>query len=617
MMGVLTKPGGSGLRMSAAVTIFTYAPNRGRLPAWPFSLAALVATLSASPAAPADEPLPRVAVHEIQTDRVRLKPEILRVLRRYMANGLMAAGGFRLVPEDKLREALMKIVKDSRKKCFAESCWIEVGEALSADRAMTTRVMKLGGRCVVTAALYNVKTQVSERGGRFVGGCTESALTTSFDRVLRQITGKKPDPSPVEPGGGGPGPGGSGFKVEGAEVARPVARLIVQVKPRTARVKVTGPGGFSSTGGWNWERQDLAPGNYRVVAGAKGYVNSERSVELSVDDLKTVRIELERPGNLHVVGSPPGARVELTGPGGISLVKGLPVKVKGAPAGTYRVKVSRQGYRGEDRDAVVRAGATTKVEVKLDKEASAVTGGKAGLVWIRIPGGRFRMGSTEGPADEKPVHDVQVSSFSLLKSEVTVGQYGVCVKAGQCSAPGTDSSYCNWNKPGRGKHPVNCVDWQQARAFCGWAGGRLPSESEWEYAARSGGKAWKYPWGNAAATCGRAVMDDGKTKGSAGKETDGCGEDRTWPVCSKRAGNSTQGVCDLAGNVWEWVEDCWHSSYAGAPSRSKAWTSNCSDSRRVGRGGSWFSPAGGLRAASRHGLTPGYRGYRLGFRCAR
>ena len=666
--------------MSIAVTIFaifTNAPVRGGRPALPLAALALATVLLASSSAQADELLPRVAVHEIQTDRVRLKPELLRVLRRSMAAGLAAAGGYRLVPEDKLREALMKAVKDSRKQCFAESCWIEVGQALNADRALTTRVMLLNGQCVVTAALFNVKTQVSERGGRVTGSCKEAGLQASFDRVLPQITGKKPDLPPAEPGGGGPGPGNGGFEVDGAEVTRPVARLIVQVTPRTARVKVTGPGDFSSTGGWSWERRDLAPGSYKVVAGAKGYVNSERDVELSVDDLKTVRLTLQHPGNLHVVGSPPGARVELSGPGGISLIKGLPVKVKGAPAGTYRVKVSRQGYKSEERDVELRAGATTKVEVRLPKEterttegktrwfyikdglklgpettasvrkkvligdidktakvwkeglqswlplrtlpefaklagqgAGATSAGKAGLVWVRISGGGFQMGSTEGSADEKPVHSVQVASYSLLKSEVTVGQYRGCVAAGACSEPEKGGS-CVWGKGTNRWYeslPINCVDWNQARKFCAWAGGRLPSEAEWEYAARSGGKAWKYPWGNEEATCSRAVMDEGGW---------GCGKRRTWPVCSKPSGNSAQGICDLAGNVWEWVEDCWHVSYTGAPSSGKAWTESCSDSVRVFRGGGWLNGAGGLRAAYRVKFTPRIRNYYLGFRCAR
>jgi len=548
-------------------------------------------------------------VFELELRNVRLKASMAKILRDYLSDRLAATGRYRVVPGDKTRAALNREQLRTKSSCFAKSCQIRIGQALAADRSLSTRVMRIGRRCTVTATLYNLETQVTEKGASAKAGCGEETLQGAIEQVVRQLTGGG---GPVA--GSGPGPTQSGPVVEGGEVTRAAARLIVQVKPRTARVKVTGPGRFSSTGGWSWERSDLKPGQYTVVAGARGYVNTTRELTLSVDDLRTVKITLERPGNLLVTGTPAGARVEVTGPGGFSAVKGIPLSVKGATGGTYQVKVSRQGYRAEQREAQVRAGQTTRVEVRLKKEAGAR------LAWVRIPGGSFRMGSESGASDEKPVHAVRVSSFELLKSEVTVGQYGACVKAGRCSAAHADDGSCyvyrggRWQKgtlPAsfRGKdQPVVCVDWEQARAFCRWAGGRLPSESEWEYAARSGGRAQKYPWGNAKATCNRAVMNDGGL---------GCGKQRTWPVCSKRAGHSTHGVCDLAGNVWEWVEDCWHGSYETAPSTGKAWTENCSVSRRVRRGGGWDGVAGYLRAAGRRLDSPGARDDRLGFRCAR
>ena len=244
--------------------------------------------------------------------------------------------------------------------------------------------------------------------------------------------------------------------------------------------------------------------------------------------------------------------------------------------------------------------------------------GTTGLDWVRIPGGPFEMGSATGDDDEQPVHVVRIASFELMKTEVTFGQYDRCVRAGACTPAHTGVGECRvWDGSEwtdgtlplsfqGADQPVVCVDWDQARAFARWAGGRLPTEAEWEYAASSGVNAWKYPWGNQDATCDRAVMTDGGT---------GCGEGHTWPVCSKPAGNSSQGVCDLAGNVWEWTQDSWHDSYSGAPTDGSAWEGGASN--RVGRGGGWSSTASHLRAPNRSKRGPSRRNYDLGFRLAR
>ncbi|MHA1962248.1 MAG: formylglycine-generating enzyme family protein [Candidatus Thorarchaeota archaeon] len=216
------------------------------------------------------------------------------------------------------------------------------------------------------------------------------------------------------------------------------------------------------------------------------------------------------------------------------------------------------------------------------------------------------MGSDSGDSNEQPVHEVAVQSFEMTKSEVTVSQYRVCVDAGFCVEPSPDY-LCNWEAVGTDDHPINCIDWDQASRFCQCAGGRLPSEAEWEYAARGGGQDILYPWGNEDATCEYAVMYDVEMR---------CGTERTWPVCSKTAGNTQHGLCDMAGNVWEWIRDSWHDNYQGAPIDGSAWD-DPPDSNCVLRGASMYHPSYALRATYRSPGITFMPDHAFGIRCVR
>ena len=233
------------------------------------------------------------------------------------------------------------------------------------------------------------------------------------------------------------------------------------------------------------------------------------------------------------------------------------------------------------------------------------------------------------------------SGLYFAKTETTLSQYRACVKAGKCDAKNhktkSDINYCNWGHSGRGEHPMNCVDWYGAQEYCEWAGGRLPTEDEWYAEASNGGnREWaggrlstlpeglaelstlpeglaelptvdegyaeasnggnrEYAWGDREVDCDLVVWGDGP-------RTDGCGKDHTWPVCSKEAGNSVSGLCDVTGNVWEWTSTWYDSDRV----------------KRVLRGGSWVSSGPRyLRASNRFGGRPGYRGVDYGFRCVR
>ena len=212
-----------------------------------------------------------------------------------------------------------------------------------------------------------------------------------------------------------------------------------------------------------------------------------------------------------------------------------------------------------------------------------------------IPGGTFMMGSESGEADEKPVHSVRVDRFCMDMTEVTVQAYTECVRAGQCTATANADPKCNYGRAGRGNHPINCVTWKQASDCCAWQKKKLPTEEQWEYAARGGPEGRLYPWGNAA-------PDGAELCSSESKSVDG-----TCEVGSCPAG--AFGLRGMAGNVWEWTDTKYCDSYA----ESK----KCCDAR-VNRGSSWYQSYGTLMRASRRDWNvPSNWFAGGGFRCAR
>ena len=225
-----------------------------------------------------------------------------------------------------------------------------------------------------------------------------------------------------------------------------------------------------------------------------------------------------------------------------------------------------------------------------------------------VASGSFWMGCNDGvdtqcSDDEKPYHKVTLSAYYMDMTEVTQSEYKKCIDAGECDTP-----TCDWNPTGTPNRPVVCVNWTQAGEYCAWAGKRLPTEAEWEKAAR-GTDGRKYPWGNEDATCEYAVMYDGTD--------DGCGTNSTWDVCSKSpAGDSPYGLCDMSGNVWEWVSD-WYDSgyYTNSPASNP--TGPVSGSNRVVRGGGCDDVDDLLRASLRGAGNPSVDDAVLGFRCAR
>jgi formylglycine-generating enzyme required for sulfatase activity len=229
---------------------------------------------------------------------------------------------------------------------------------------------------------------------------------------------------------------------------------------------------------------------------------------------------------------------------------------------------------------------------------------------VSVAAGEFTMGSDEGDPGEKPVHTVYLDGFYIDETEVTNAQYRKCVEAGACDAPLNTTYYDNADYA---QHPVVYVSWNDANAYCRSVGKRLPTEAEWEKAAR-GTDRLIYPWGNTF---------DGTKLNFADKNTNLDWSDSNWddgyadtaPVGSYPDGASPYGALDMAGNVWEWVADWYDLGYYDqSPERNPPGPD--SGEHRVLRGGSWSNQAYRVRSAARGTGDPFYRSDNVGFRCA-
>ena len=335
----------------------------------------------------------------------------------------------------------------------------------------------------------------------------------------------------------------------------------------------------------------LAPGTYQVTVEKPGYIAWRGPIEVTDRDfVQAVQLAPQAP--VEKVTQSPGADSQAQ-----------------APA-TAQQRLADTARAEEAQRVAAEQAQETRRQEQARKEEAAVKDVKNLLAralpeMVPIPAGRFMMGCPAAdtaclPA-EQPAHEVHVGAFRLSRYEITFDQYDAFATATRRTRPDDKG----W---GRGNRPVINVNWEDAQAFVAWLsqlGGkrfRLPTEAEWEYAAR-GGVQTTYVWGNEIGL-GQANCT------GCGSNWDG---DRTSPAGSFAA--NAFGLHDVHGNVWEWVQDCWQDGYAGAPSDGSARNiGNCAT--RVLRGGSWLNNPSYLRLAYRNWLASTLRDVNTGFRVA-
>ena len=421
--------------------------------------------------------------------------------------------------------------------------------------------------------------------------------------------------------------------LEGQASTGPGRLDVVDVRPVPLRVFVNdrevgqAPGQFSG----------LPAGTVQIELRAPGHQSELRVIELRADEV--VRIE-----GVRLSAQPLEVEVRVQVAGARILVDGQAVAVSEAgrflqlslPPSSEVLRIEREGYRPFTTRLRGGAGGARRFDVTLDTAAgpdgvsvqTAVCDHvhpQDGLRMCLVPAASVVIGSDlpSAPPEARPARPVTLTRNLLVHAtEVTVAAYRRCVDAGACAAPGleirgsTDDTArshslhaaCNFGAAGRDDHPMNCVNWHGAQAYCRWIGGSLLTEAEWEHAAR-GTAARSYPWTAEEVPDGALTCQWAKSALCAGSTTTGA-------VGERPSGRSPYGLHDMAGNVSEWVLDTWEASAYASWASVDPSVEGTASARRVVRGGSYrdFPPL--LYTFFRARLPAAARPEHVGFRCA-
>lgn len=562
-----------------------------------FVALAVLMALPGTAAAVESERLTSVLIFPIRLTGPRLTEAQAVELRNYLGTRLTMEGVYMVMPESQIKKDLGTAKVESYKDCYDESCRIDLTKTVMADKSLSVEVVAENRRCRVTANLYNIAQEVTEKAADVESGCTYEEIKKSMVAVAAQLSGKQVAAAVGVQTSAGQQSG----QGQAGQAGQPPQGSAFTVSSLPAVPKVTNVGEFKADGG------KVGSIDTVDVAAYEAYDEALRKDEnqgiLPADKIKVWEVLASKYPAFAEQARSRAAQwrtymIEKTAADAAEKARKQSMESDwGKLSRLLKLKVFTDDQKKGWAKAFVDAygGDSISNPHLVDLVDYLAADGKAGTKWMRIPGGSFQMGSSGGANDEKPVHQVSVQTFEIAKTEVTVAQYQQCVEAGSCSKPNTDSG-CNWGVSGRELHPINCVDWDQASAYAKWVGGRLPTEAEWEYAARAGTTGDRY--GDVDAV---AWYD----KNSGGQ---------THPVSQKQANGF--GLNDMLGNVWEWVQDWYHDSYKDAPINGSAWE-NPKGSTRVNRGGSWGDDASNARAANRYNVAPGTRSYYLGFRPVR